>query len=212
MMSAGWPQSDYAVPKDEVAGFGIFDEELGSIVENPTTSTINGLTTDSDGEELGSIVENFSIDGLTTNSDGEEFASTVENPSIDGLSTGSDGEEFGSIVENPSIDGLTSDSDGEELGSIDSDLLDRRQENFCIYFRDALTAVLLACALKGSFTRANNLLSSLKGLSVEGACIPDPTWEWTPHVCDQPSCEMNKTYIGYMIYFFMVKWALLGEN
>ena len=48
MMSAGLLPSDYAVPEEEVAGSGTFDEELGSIVQNPSNSTTNGLATDSD--------------------------------------------------------------------------------------------------------------------------------------------------------------------
>ena len=67
MMSAGVQPSDYTVPKEvKAAGFGICGEELGSIVEGRdlkklnihggvagiaeklSTSTVNGLTTDSD--------------------------------------------------------------------------------------------------------------------------------------------------------------------
>ena len=134
MMSAGVQPSDYTVPKEvKAAGFGICGEELGSIVENPSTSTINGLTTD-------------------------------------------------------------------------SDLLNRRQEIFGInlesvrkYFRDATTVVLVLCALIGSFTRLNNLLSFFKGLSSERACIPSLRWGGT---WGQFLCERDETHTGYLRYIF----------
>ena len=89
MMSAGVQPSDYTVPKEvKAAGFGICGEELGSIVEGRdlkklnihggvagiaeklSTSTVNGLTTDSD--LLNRRQEIFGINKFTE-SEGRSF-------------------------------------------------------------------------------------------------------------------------------------------